>query len=469
MTATWNASVFVVKAVQAVFSSCFNANSNSAGDLHTSEGSWQASIARHAMQALQASFQNWNQTTLVPSLISQLRQSASSLASTQQVQQQVDAPNGVLPDILNDLSALELEASDSSGSGQSGSGLKGKGSPSATGLVPFSDFDNALAGADQTLESALQELSQPQDTSLESDAHDLSVSPVKATQAGMADISLVPFSDFDDALGGADESLEAADDDDEALEAEITSNSLNSRHSGSSAAVATAAASSPQVQRLSEAMTQYVLSVGAVTAAEQQAAAVATARAESSLESGGSQGQLAALEWEHEEVLSEALQLQGGLGQPVVILPKVSLCLSVCVDVWSRSFSTKRAVTSSLNTSWQQAFFCTSLVAVSAIACFVTSLLVLCCRSSNSQPFQSLHLTAQVGATCVSIPIQTEAGIHQTNMSAYHMMTASSVTISRTIGNASQSLPAGKSLPAACAGPCSSAQLVSLHPVSLSA
>lgn len=335
MTATWSTSVFVVKTLQAVLGSCFNASSDSAGDLHASEGSWQASIARHALQALQASLQSWNQTTLVPSLISQLRRSASSLASTQQVQQQAEAPNGIDPDILQNLSALQLEVSVSGGSGQSGSALKGKGSPSAAGLVPFSDFDNALAGADQTLESALEELSQPQaeDTSLESEAHEPSVIPVKATQAGMADIFLVPFSDFDDALGGADESLEAAADDDGALEVETTLNSQSSQDSGSSAAGTTATESSPQVQRLSEAMTQYVLSVGAVNAAEQQAAVVATARAEaeSRLDSGGSQGQLAALEWEHEEVLSEALQLQGGLGQPVVILPKVSL--SVCGDV----------------------------------------------------------------------------------------------------------------------------------------
>ena len=319
MAATWNTSVFVVKTVQSVLSSCFNADSTSGGDLHMSED---ASAARHAFEALQASLSSWNQTTLIPSLIVQLQQSASHLVSTQQ-EQRLEASNGIDPDMLQDVSALELEPSVSGASGQSGTVLRGKDSPSAADLLPFSDFDNALAGADQTLESTLEELGQPQapSTTFNSGADAQSDSPEK-TQAGLADIPLVPFSDFDDALGGADESLEA--DDDGVLEAETTSDTHRSHDSGSSSAPTTA--SSSQVQRLCEAMTQYVLSAGAVAAAEQQLAVAVTARSDA--ESGGSKGQLVALEWEHEELLQEALQMQGGLGQPVVIMPKVCLgCL----------------------------------------------------------------------------------------------------------------------------------------------
>ena len=321
--ATWDTSVFVVKTVQSVLSSCFNADSSSESDLHTSEDSWQNSIARHTIEALQASLTSWNQTTLLPSLIAQLRQSASDLTSTQQL----EAANGIDPDMLQDLSALELGPSVSGVRGQSGIVLEGKDSPLAADLLPFSDFDNALAGADQTLE----DLGQPQtpSTAFNSGAHAHSDSPAKTTQAGLSDIPLVPFSDFDEALGGADESLEAADDDG-ALKAELPSATQGSQDSGLSSAPT--AAASAQVQRLSEAMTQYVLSAGAVAAAEQQLAVAANAKseAESRLESGGSQRQLAALEWEHEELLQEALQLQGGLGQPVVIMPKVCLhCLQM--------------------------------------------------------------------------------------------------------------------------------------------
>ena len=333
-TATWNTSIFVVKTVQSVLSSCFNAKSGSGDGMHL-EDSWQSSVARHATEALQASLGSWNQTTLVPSIIAQLQQSARNLVSAQQL----GAPNGIDPDMLQDLSSLELEPSASGVSGQDANALQGKGSLPAADLVPFSDFDNALAGADQTLESALEDLTELQaiDTKLESEAHAQSDSFMKAIQAGAADISLVPFGDFDEALGGADESLEA-DGDDGALEPATPSASHSSQYSSlSSAAAATADASSSQVQRLTEAMTQYVLSAGAVAAAEHQVTVVAAARAEAemSLESGGSAEQLAALEWEHEDLLQEALQLQEGLGPPAVIMPKVCPDLFVHVRMGS--------------------------------------------------------------------------------------------------------------------------------------
>ena len=209
-TGEWKTTVFTVHTTQSVLSRCFSADSTTEDeDLYASGDSWQASIARRAMEALQTALTSWNQTTLTPSLLGQLQLSVSSLASTQQ---EVDAPNGIHESVLHDLDALELGPSTSSVNDQSRRPVKDTGSPSAV-LVPFSDFDNALAGADETLESALEDSDQshPTDASLELDPQ--SDSPGDSGHTGDGDISLVPFSDFDDRLGGADDSLEAAGDD----------------------------------------------------------------------------------------------------------------------------------------------------------------------------------------------------------------------------------------------------------------
>lgn len=322
-TAEWRTTVFIVQTIQSVLSRCFSADSSSEDDLHISGDSWQFSIATRTMDAVQTALASWNQSMLMPYLLYQLQCSVSSLAPTQQQGQEVEAPNGIGENVQQDLDALSLGLSSSSISRQSSRSVKDTGSPSAVDLVPFSDFDNALAGADQALESALEDpdRSRLTDTSLELDPQP--DSPAGNTHTGIADISLVPFSDFEDELGGADESLEAADDD-SALEAEAPSQS--SQGARSSAAAPSTVLSS-QAQYLSQSMTQYVLSVGAATAAEQQTAVLATARAELQfrLESGALERQLATLEWEHEGQLQEALQLHGGLGQPVVITPKVRM------------------------------------------------------------------------------------------------------------------------------------------------
>lgn len=317
-TPEWRTTVFIVQTIQSVLSTCFSADSSSKDDLRVFRDNWQFSIARRTMEAVQTALTSWNQMTLVPCLLDQLQRSVNSLAPTQQQELEVDAPNGIAKNVQQDLDALTLGLSSSSVSRQSSRLVKDTARSSAADLVPFSDFDNALAGADQMLESALEDPDQLRltDTSLELDPQ--SDSPAGNTQTGMADIGLVPFSDFDDGLGGADESLEAANDD-SALEAEAPSQS--SQDARSSAAAPSTVLSS-QAQYLSESMTRFVLSVGATTAAEQQAAALATVRAKSefSLESGALERQLAGLEWEHEGQLQEAVD--GGLGQPVVITPK---------------------------------------------------------------------------------------------------------------------------------------------------
>lgn len=329
-TLAWKSTAFVVKTVQAVLSSCFS--SATLDDMHTSSPRG-SSLVKQTLGALEASLKNWNQSTLVPFLGSQLQESASNLASSEP-QQTEDMPNGNDSDLLQDLSALELAPMPSIW--PNASPVKGKGSPLEPELVPFDDFDTALEGGDQLLESGLEdsELQQSTATPLELDLNaqsDRSSHSAPDRQGDSTVQGLVPFHDFD-SLAGAHESLEAAADDDQGDALEYTDMLSHSEPPGSSSppsaaeAEAEAVSSSPG-QRLSEAMTQYVLSAGAVATAEQLQAAAETARAEAhkTIESGALDQQLVALEWEHEAELEEALQLQGGLGQPVLITPKVRL------------------------------------------------------------------------------------------------------------------------------------------------
>ena len=196
-------------------------------------------------------------------------------------------------------------------------------------LVPFSDFDDGLDGADQTLEAGLEEesLEQQADASdagseLELDSnHHVDVS--KMEPAG-----LVPFSDFDTNLAGAGQSLEVADD-------SLEGHSLISKSHGSSSSSSRNSdgvndhmnqPASSQGQRLSHTMADFVYCTGAMAAAAQQEAAMAAAQHEVQPRADSQDGaeQLVAFEWMYEAELEEALQAQGSLGPPALVLPKVS-------------------------------------------------------------------------------------------------------------------------------------------------
>ena len=259
----------------------------------------------------------------IPVLLAQLQHTFSSISSSAHKQHK-DMSNGFGPHLLQDFTAVVLESSGGSTDGQKTSPLKGNGSPSVPELVPFSDFDPALKGADQALESAmestLQEFSANTDAQLELEPPAQPDSPATDTRHRQTDTVMPSLLPCDDNLGGTDQSLEAAAAGDVAVQADTTSNT-------SSQSSTTKSGPASHAQRLFEAITNYIQSAGAVATAQQQEVAMATAEGEAQarLDSGALDKQLVAWEWEHEAELQEALQMQGGLGQPLVVAPKVWL------------------------------------------------------------------------------------------------------------------------------------------------
>jgi hypothetical protein len=190
--------------------------------------------------------------------------------------------------------------------------------------VPFSDFDTSLEGADQTLEHALEDDPLEQ----QSDPTDADLQPEQdishvVDSSVMAPPDLVPFSDFDTALAGADQSLELAGD---SLESNSSPDLVHNpiQHPQTS-----------QAERLSLAMRDFVHCAGELATAEQQQAGVAAALSavQLSSESWETNEQLVAFEWVHEAELEAALQPLGGLGQPALIAPKVMLTLTSMIMI----------------------------------------------------------------------------------------------------------------------------------------
>jgi hypothetical protein len=322
--ASWDSAVFLVKTVHSLLSSCFNSTpdmaSSSASELSLTAEDTQRSTAERIMQCLTELLNDWSQAKLLPSLMDHLQpSSASDIATARQGSQ--DLPNGVGDHLLQGLSDLALEeSSGSAGLTSSHGALADVGlGASAPELVPFSDFDTSLEGADQMLEHALEDdlleqQSDPTDAALEPE-HDTNH---VLDSSMMAPADLVPFSDFDTALTGADQSLELAGD------------SLESNSSPDLAHNPTQHAQTSQAERLSLAMQDFVHCAGELTTAEQQQAGVAAALSaiQLSSESWETNEQLAAFEWVHEAQLEAALQPVGGLGQPALIAPKVKLMLA---------------------------------------------------------------------------------------------------------------------------------------------
>ena len=317
-SASWDSAVFATKTVHSLLSSCFNSApdmaSSSASELSVmGEETQQRNTAERIMQCLTKSLTDWSQAKLLPSLMHQLQPSSASDVPTAREGSQ-DLPNGV-----GDHLALE-ESSESAGLISSHQPLADVGlGASAPELVPFSDFDTGLEGADQLLEHALEDdlfeqQSDPTDPALEPE-HD---SSHVLDSAMMTSADLVPFSDFDNALAGADQSLELAGD------------SLESNSSPDLAHNPTQHAQTSQAERLSLAMQDFIHCAGELATAEQQqaGAAAALSAVQLSSESWETNEQLVALEWVYEGELEAALQPLGGLGQPALIAPKVILTLT---------------------------------------------------------------------------------------------------------------------------------------------
>ena len=322
--ASWDSTVFVVKTVHSLLSSCFdNASdmaSSTASELGATAEDTQRKTAERIMQSLTKSLTDWSQAKLLPSLMDHLRPSSASVVATVGQGSQ-DLPNGAGDHLLQGLSDLALEESSrSAGLTSSHGALANAGlGASAPELVPFSDLDTGLEGTDQLLEHALE------DDSLEqhSDPTDAGLEPEQnishvVDSSVMAPADLVPFSAFDTALGGADQSLE------------LVSDSLDSNSSHDLAHDPTQHAQSAQAERLSLAMQDFVHCAGELVTDElqQAGAAAALSAVQLSGESSETNEQLVAFEWVHEAQLESALQPLAGLGQPALITPKVMLTLT---------------------------------------------------------------------------------------------------------------------------------------------
>ncbi len=327
--ASWDSAVFIMNTVHSLLSSCFNSApdmaSSSASELSLTAEDTQRSTAERIMQSLTKSLTDCSQAKLLPSLMNHLRPSSTSDVATARQGSQ-DLPNGVGDHLLQGLSDLGLEESAGLTSSQGALADVGLGA-STPELVPFSDFDSSLKGADQMLEHALEDdlleqQSDPTDAALEPE-HDTS----HVLDSGMmTPADLVPFSDFDTALAGADQSLELVDD---SLE---TNSSPDLTHDP------TQHAHTSQAERLSLAMQDFVHCAGELATAEQQQAGVGAALSavQLSSESWETNEQLVAFEWVHEAQLEAALQPVGGLGQPALIAPKVRLMLtSIIITVFT--------------------------------------------------------------------------------------------------------------------------------------
>lgn len=325
--ASWDSAVFVVKTVHSLLSSCFNGAPDmalsSASELSLTAEDTQRNTAERIMQSLTKSLDDWSQAKLLPSLVDHLRAASASADATARQGSQV-LTNG--DHLLQGLSDLDLEeSSGSAGLTSSHGALANVGlSASAPELVPFSDFDTRLEGADQTLEHALEDDPLEQ----QSDPTDADLQPEQdishvVDSSVMAPPDLVPFSDFDTALAGADQSLELAGD---SLESNSSPDLVHNpiQHPQTS-----------QAERLSLAMRDFVHCAGELATAEQQQAGVAAALSavQLSSESWETNEQLVAFEWVHEAELEAALQPLGGLGQPALIAPKVMLTLTSMIMI----------------------------------------------------------------------------------------------------------------------------------------
>ena len=326
--ASWDSAVLLVKTIHSLLSSCFNSAPDMAASSASDLSVMTEDIQRERiMQCLTKLLTEWSQAKLLPSLMDHLRpSSASDVATAGQGSQ--DLPDGVNGHLLQELSDLALEESSGSAGLTSSHGAHvnmGLGT-SAPELVPFSDFDTSLEGADQLLEHALEDdpleqRSDPTDAALEPE-QDISHVVDSST---MALVDLVAFSDFDTALAGADQSLELAGD---LLE---TNSSADLAHNPTQHAQAS------QAERLSLAMQDFIHCAGELATAELQQADVAAAlsAAQLSSEAWETNEQLGAFEWVHEAQLEAALQPVGGLGQPALVAPKVMPTLtSVIVTVF---------------------------------------------------------------------------------------------------------------------------------------
>ena len=349
-SAQWEDTVFTVSLLHSLLNVCFNeatepAVSDSASDglegVGLTASSGQAVKAEQLLHCLEATLAEWSRNKLQPRIVKKLVEAADNGIATGQGNHVLTSANSeLLPsgddDFLQDLSYLALEGPGvlAEADRHEWASAEHQLEAHSPELRPFNDFNTRLQGADQSLDSGLE------DAPLEQQAHEaaafLELEPAQSADTGSSEqptdafaADLVPFSDFDDALAGADDSLEADTSSVAASNADARSSSPHCM--GDQPTSSALPALSPEARSLSEAMLQYIQCAGKLATAEQQEVAVATVQDELQLriESQQESDQLVAFEWMHGNLLEEALQMQGGLGQPALVAPKVSQCCAL--------------------------------------------------------------------------------------------------------------------------------------------
>lgn len=323
---SWQATESAVSTLRAMLYKLFQSApvSGPSASGGTEPDSHQSSMYDSMTNSLSSAFKHMNQNMLLPCLIAQLTASAEAAPLTKQNQAE-------LPDddqsLLEDLSHLELDSvsqqapslkasSDTAAPQQSISHQQ----PQTPELMPFSDFDMSLPGVDDSLEPLGEGNSQDQ------------------VLADATAPELVAFTDFDPSLAGMDELLELEAESsstkashnptqllESGIDAETHASSGDAAHEGSNKA----ASDATDTQHLSQAMLHFLQCAGAVSAAEQREQSMVAVEAElQRLMDTDQQKEVVCFEWLYEPALQEALQSQGGLGEPVVISPPVSMLQS---------------------------------------------------------------------------------------------------------------------------------------------
>ena len=343
-SAEWGTAAFKANTIHVVLATCFSASADAPGYSISVGADKQAdtdALDRCMLllsSCFEAATEAWADANVSPKLLHQLK--ATSVDSTSKAGQDEHAlPNGKDEDLLQGLDSLSLQDAALTTDLPKPNARQGQ----SANDVPCDDSDCFLEAtgqtrewplerSDQTLESDLHNVGQTLESGMEGDA-DTQQSDAFTTKG-----ELVPYSGFDEALAGADETLELEEPSqsptDSASILTYTGSSSNDQRDE------TQQSASSQSERLSTAMLQYLHCAGTVATAEQQEAAVAAAQAEldPKAEALHTHELLVAFEWVYEPELVKVLQ--AGLGQPPTISPKASLtpqhlyCAWRCLCYW---------------------------------------------------------------------------------------------------------------------------------------
>lgn len=291
-----------------------NTSSMTAATEDSTTNSQGNSVFERAAQGLHSDVDILIETMTLPGVVAQLELAIQNLSNVDRKRPD-DLDQDFAGQMLEDLSHLDIDQ-DSSHSAITASRSDGTHQQKLPEeLTPFNDFDTSLPGAGDILEP-------------------FESSPLEA-KPGTPASDLVAFTDFDTSLEGADQLLELnatsqTSDTSQALAQPPPDHTADTNNPATNSDVmqssSDAASSSPEVQHLTQAMLQYLQCAGAVAVADLEEQSLTSAQAGLQLLlAQDSQNETVRHEWVYEPALQEALQTQGGLGQPAVIGPQVGI------------------------------------------------------------------------------------------------------------------------------------------------